>query len=81
MADSGRRPSGRPRHDFTPDRDPGLSRRRKEYAVIMGTCVVLILLAWNLVRLWSVPAAVVMSVVAALLAPTAVIVANRTKGD
>ena len=42
----------------------------------MGTCLLLILLAWNLVRLWSPVAAVVMSAVAALLAPIAVIVAN-----
>ena len=42
----------------------------------MGTCVVLILLAWNVVRLWSVPAAVVMSLVAAVLPPTAAIVGN-----
>ena len=42
----------------------------------MGTCVVLILLAWNVVRLWSTTAAVVMSVVAALLPPIAVFVGN-----
>lgn len=50
--------------------------RRRAYFVLMGTCVVLIVLAWNLVRLWSTPAAVGMSVVAALLAPAAVIVGN-----
>jgi len=42
----------------------------------MGTCVVLIVLAWNVVRLWSVTAAVVMSVVAAVIPPAAVIVGN-----
>jgi hypothetical protein len=42
----------------------------------MGTCVVLILLAWNVVRFWSTTAAVVMSVVAAVLPPTAAIVGN-----
>ena len=42
----------------------------------MGTCVVLIVLAWNVVRLWSVTAALVMSVVAAVLPPAAVIVGN-----
>jgi hypothetical protein len=42
----------------------------------MGTCLVLILLAWNVVRLWSVTAAVVMSVVAAVLPPVAAIVGN-----
>ena len=42
----------------------------------MGTCVLLILLAWNLVRLWSTTAAVVMSIVAALIPPIAVFVGN-----
>ena len=42
----------------------------------MGTCVVLILLAWNVVRFWSTTAAVVMSVVAAVLPPAAAIVGN-----
>ena len=51
-------------------------RRRTTYFVLMGTCVVLIVLAWNLVRLWSVTAAVIMSAVAAVLPPIAVIVAN-----
>lgn len=43
----------------------------------MGTCVLLILLAWNVVRLWSTTAAVVMSVVAALLPPVAAFVGNQ----
>jgi hypothetical protein len=42
----------------------------------MGSCIVLILLAWNVVRLWSVTAAVAMSVVAALIPPAAAIVGN-----
>ena len=42
----------------------------------MGSCLALILLAWNVVRFWSTTAAVVMSVVAALLPPTAAIVGN-----
>ena len=42
----------------------------------MGSCVVLILLAWNVVRLWSTTAAVLMSVVAAVIPPAAVIVGN-----
>lgn len=43
----------------------------------MGTCVVLIALAWNVVRLWSTTAAVLMSVVAACLPPVAAVVANH----
>lgn len=50
--------------------------RRRAYFALMGTCVVLIVLAWNVVRLWSTTAAVVMSIVAAVLPPTAAIIAN-----
>jgi hypothetical protein len=50
--------------------------RRRAYFVLMGTCVVLIVLAWNVVRLWSTTAAVVMSIIAAVLPPVAVFVGN-----
>jgi len=50
------------------------------YFWLMGTCAVLIILAWNVVRLWSVPAAVIMSIIAAPLPPLAVILANRGRG-
>jgi hypothetical protein len=50
--------------------------RRRAYFWLMGACVVLILLAWNVVRLWSTAAAVAMSVVAALIPPVAAIVGN-----
>jgi hypothetical protein len=50
--------------------------RRRAYFILMGTCLVLILLAWNVVRLWSTTAAVVMSVVAAVIPPVAVFVGN-----
>jgi hypothetical protein len=50
------------------------------YFVLMGTCILLIVLAWNVVRFWSVPAAVVMSVVAAVIPPVAAIVAGRGRG-
>ena len=46
----------------------------------MGTCVVLILLAWNVVRFWSTTAAIVMSAVAAVIPPAAAIVANWGRG-
>ena len=51
--------------------------RKKAYFWLMGTCIVLIVLAWNVVRLWSIPAAVGMSVVAAVIPPIAVIVGNK----
>lgn len=53
-----------------------LRRRQRWYLVLMGVCLALILLAWNVVRLWSTAVAVAMSVVAALLPPIAVIIAN-----
>ena len=53
-----------------------LRRRRRWYFALMGACLVLILLAWNVVRLWSTTAALVMSAVAAVLPPIAAIVAN-----
>ncbi len=55
-------------------------RRTRLYFWMMGTCIALILLAWQVVRYWSVPAAVVMSVVAAVIPPAAAIVANWGKG-
>lgn len=54
--------------------------RKRTYFWLMGTCIVLIVLAWNVVRFWSTTAAVVMSIVAAVLPPVAVIVANRGRG-
>jgi hypothetical protein len=54
--------------------------RKRLYFWLMGTCVVLILLAWNVVRFWSVPVAIAMSVVAAGIPPTAAIVANWGRG-
>ncbi|GAB3663011.1 hypothetical protein GCM10027596_25510 [Nocardioides korecus] len=63
------------------DARPGLSarqaQRKRLYFAIMGPALVLIVLAWNVVRLYSVTAAVVMSAVAAVLPPVAAIVANR----
>ena len=53
-----------------------LRRRQRWYFALMGVCLSLILLAWNLVRLWSTTAAVAMSMVAAVLPPIAVIIAN-----
>jgi hypothetical protein len=49
----------------------------RRYFWLMGTCITLVALAWFVVRLWSVTAAIVMSAVAAVIPPTAVIIANR----
>ena len=68
--------------DDRPDEPLGepSARRKRAYFWLMGICIALIVLAWNVVRLWSVPAAVAMSVVAAVLPPTAAIVANWGRG-
>lgn len=53
-----------------------MSRRNRIYFLLMGTSVTLVVLAWWLVRLYSVTAAIIMSVVAMAIPPLAVIVAN-----
>ncbi|GAA2759611.1 hypothetical protein F4554_002750 [Actinopolymorpha rutila] len=53
--------------------------RRKTYLLLMGTCVGLFVLAWVVVRHFSLVAAVVMSVVAALMPPLAAIIANSRR--
>jgi hypothetical protein len=62
------------------DTREGLSDRQRprirRYLWMMGACVLLIVLAWNVVRLWSTTWAVVMSVVAMLIPPAAAILAN-----
>jgi hypothetical protein len=61
----------RPRPAPVPERT-----RARRYLVIMGICLGLLVLAWGVVRLWSVPIAVGMSVVAMVLPPIAALVAN-----
>lgn len=51
--------------------------QRRTYFVLMGICIVLIVLAWNVVRLFSTTAAVIMSIIAAVIPPVAAIIANR----
>ncbi|MFI6862989.1 DUF3099 domain-containing protein [Streptomyces sp. NPDC050421] len=52
-------------------------RRRRAYFVMMGVCLVLFISAWAFVRLWSMPAAIAMCVVAMVIPPVAAVVANR----
>lgn len=52
-------------------------RRRRAYFVMMGACLVLFVSAWAFVRLWSMPAAIAMCVVAMVIPPVAAMVANR----
>lgn len=51
--------------------------RKALYFTLMGTCIGLIVLAWNVVRFYSVPAALGMSAVACVIPPIAAMVANR----
>ncbi|MFC6885509.1 DUF3099 domain-containing protein [Actinomadura yumaensis] len=53
-----------------------MKRRRIAYAIMMGSCLTLFVLAWAVVRRFSPPAAVAMSVAAMLIPPFAAIVAN-----
>ncbi|MFF8966493.1 DUF3099 domain-containing protein [Streptomyces globisporus] len=53
------------------------ARRRRNYFLMMGGCVVLFVSAWAVVRLWSMPAAIAMCVVAMVIPPIAAMVANR----
>ncbi|KQY62459.1 DUF3099 domain-containing protein [Nocardioides sp. Root151] len=62
--------------DVKESRSRRQKRRQRIYFTLMGTCLLLILLAWNVVRLWSTTAAVVMSAIAAVIPPTAAILAN-----
>jgi len=63
--------------EYPVERGP-LSQRTREhvYLAMMGTCLVLVVLAWTVVRLFSPGVAVAMSVVAAFIPPFAVMVAN-----
>jgi hypothetical protein len=66
------------------DVPPGLTARQRTrkrwYFTLMGFCLVLILLAWNVVRLFSTGAAIAMSAVAAVIPPIAAVVANWHDG-
>lgn len=50
--------------------------RNKLYFILMALCLGLFISAWAVVRLYSVTAAVVMTVVALAIPPIAVIIAN-----
>ncbi|AYN34494.1 MULTISPECIES: DUF3099 domain-containing protein [Streptomyces] len=53
------------------------ARRRRVYFAMMGVCLTLFVLAWAVVSMWSVPAAVAMCLVAMVIPPVAAVVANR----
>ncbi|WP_369036171.1 MULTISPECIES: DUF3099 domain-containing protein [Streptomyces] len=57
------------------------ARRRHVYFAMMGTCITLFVLAWSVVRLWSMPVAVGMCLVAMVIPPLAAMTANRRGPD
>jgi Protein of unknown function (DUF3099) len=68
-----------PPREAGPPRQPGplgLGTRKRAYFIMMGLCLVLIVLAWMVVYRYSIVAAVIMSVVALVIPPFAVIVGN-----
>jgi 4-amino-4-deoxy-L-arabinose transferase-like glycosyltransferase len=50
--------------------------RTRGYFLLMGGCIAVVILAWTVVRLFSVTAAIVLSVVVGLVPPVAAMVAN-----
>ena len=50
--------------------------RDRLYFILMGICLLSVILAWTLVRQFSVAAAVAMSAVALIIPPVAAIIAN-----
>jgi hypothetical protein len=52
------------------------SRRNRAYFILMGGVVATIVVAWTVVRLFSVTAAIVMSVAVMVIPPIAAIIAN-----
>jgi Family of unknown function (DUF6343)/Protein of unknown function (DUF3099) len=74
-------PPYRPVDDYEPvDRPPRkltpVRTRRRRYLLLMGTCVLLIVLAWGWIRFYSVVAAGALTCVAALIPPFAAIITN-----
>jgi hypothetical protein len=43
----------------------------------MGTCIALIVVAWFVVRFFSIPIAIAMSIVAMVIPPVAAMIGNR----
>jgi peptidoglycan/LPS O-acetylase OafA/YrhL len=73
------RPVTEPRPERVREPRPPIDEhtRARRYLIIMGTCLGLLVLAWGLVRLWSVPLAIGMSMVAMVLPPIAAVIANQ----
>jgi hypothetical protein len=66
----------RPPREVREPRLFGLIPRERAYFILMGTCLLLIVLAWTLIWRYSTVAAVAMSAVALVIPPVAVIIGN-----
>ncbi|HMD95377.1 MAG TPA: DUF3099 domain-containing protein [Trebonia sp.] len=75
-SDEQSRPDGRPAREPRTAHPLSLRTRGRAYGVLMGVCLLLIVLAWTLIWRYSTIAAVVMSAVALVIPPFAVIIAN-----
>jgi hypothetical protein len=64
-------------HSSDPPGPEPSGRDKRIYFLLMGACVLLIVLAWQVVRYFSVLAAIIMSAVAVVIPPAAAIIANR----
>jgi Protein of unknown function (DUF3099) len=53
-----------------------MEKRDRAYFILMGGCIAAVILAWTVVRIFSVTAAIVISVAVGLIPPIAAIVAN-----
>lgn len=51
-------------------------RRKLPYLILMGICLLLFVLSWAVVRRYSAPAAIAMTILALAIPPFAAIVAN-----
>jgi Protein of unknown function (DUF3099) len=54
----------------------GAMTRNRVYFLLMGGCIAAVVLAWTVVRIFSVTAAIVISVIVGLIPPVAAIIAN-----
>ena len=60
----------------TPPGKVGAMTRNRIYFLLMGGCIAAVVLAWTVVRIFSVTAAIVISVIVGLIPPVAAIIAN-----
>lgn len=57
-------------------RQPSAATRQRRYLLLMGTCLGLLLVSWVWVRLYSVTAAVVLTLIAMVIPPLAALIGN-----